>query len=162
MHHAFRFAMLTLPAIALVAACTGNADSSTTATPAPSPMVGCMNDPRVTAFASGMAAQSASGTFTAEIVTAAPSPPERGPGDAGMNEWTMRLKINGAPATAGAVTVSTLMPDHGHGSPRVPVVTPNADGTSTVSNLYLFMAGVWEITFLANGTEPAKFSICVE
>jgi hypothetical protein len=53
------------------------------------------------------------------------------------------------------------MPDHGHGSPRTPVLTDNGDGTFTLSDLFLFMGGVWQITFAAGTTEKATVSLCV-
>lgn len=125
--------------------------------------VNCVNDPRVTTFASGMQAKSASGKFVAEIVNASPSPPQRGPGDAGINAWTMKFTLDGAAPPASAITVTTNMPDHGHGSPRIPEITENGDGTFSVNGLYLFMGGVWQITFAAaDGAETAMLSICVQ
>jgi len=121
--------------------------------------IGCSGDSRVAPFATGMQAKSVSGRLVAEIVSAAPSPPERGAGDAGINTWTMRLSLDGAPLQ-GAVSAKAFMPDHAHSSPKVPVVTANGDGTHTLSNLFLFMAGVWEITLTA-GNESATITICV-
>jgi hypothetical protein len=124
--------------------------------------VGCSQDPRVKAFAAGLSAASASTRFAATIVTASPSPPFRGVGDGGFNVWTMKLDLDARPvADPKAVTVTTLMPDHGHGSARIPTVTANPDSTFSVGDLYFFMAGVWEITFLTAG-ESAKFSFCIE
>lgn len=147
--------------------CTAGDHGDTAATPpsatTQSGNVSCASDPRVTAFASGVTAKSASGRFSAQIVSASPSHPERGAGDAGLNAWTMKFSVDGAPASASAaVTATTLMPDHGHGSPRIPVVTANADGTYTASDLYFFMGGVWQVTFLLDGNEPATFSFCIE
>lgn len=137
--------------------------SSSGATSSGSGGIGCTADPRATPFASGMQAKSTSGRFVAEIVNATPSPPQRGAGDAGMNSWTMKLTLDGAKPDSSAISVTTFMPDHGHGSPRVPDVTENADGTFSVNGLYLFMAGVWQITFSANGgAEQSMFSICVQ
>ena len=124
--------------------------------------IGCANDPRVTAFAAGMQAKSSSDAIAAEIVNASPSPPQRGPGDGGFNTWTLKLTANGAPPPASSVTVKTLMPDHGHGSARVPTVTDNGDGTYQIGDLYFFMAGVWTVSFSVNPQDTATFTICVE
>ena len=57
------------------------------------------------------------------------------------------------------------MPDMGHGTSIVPSMTSNGDGTYAVQPLYLFMAGVWSITFTrpASGiSDSAAFFFCVE
>lgn len=130
------------------------ADGSTTT-------IGCSADPRVQTFVPGMQAKSNSGRFVAEIASATPSPPQRGAGEAGINTWSLKLTLDGAVPTA-PISVKTLMPDHGHGSPRAATVTARQDGTFAVENLFLFMAGVWEITFAAASGETAMFSLCVE
>jgi hypothetical protein len=124
------------------------------------PQVGCSKDPRVTPFASGLKAQSTSGRLVAEIINGFPSPPVRGSGDAGMNYWIVRLTMDGGPVQ-GDIVVLAEMPDHGHKSPKVPKAIPNPDGTYTVDPLFLFMGGVWEISFSV-GLEKAMFSLCVE
>ena len=122
----------------------------------------CMTDPRVTQFAAGLKASSADGKFVVEIVNAEPSPPRRGAGEAGMNVWKVKLTRDGQPL-AEMPTITTFMPDHGHGSPKSPVMQQNPDGTLTVNTLFFFMAGVWQITFSpTSAREPATFSLCVE
>lgn len=163
----FRRAATLFALATAVAACGDdgheNHSSGSSTSSAGSSQAGCANDPRAMAFASGMQVKSASGRLVAEIVTATPSPPQRGAGEAGMNTWTTKLTLDGTKPADGSITVKTYMPEHGHGSPRVPEVTPNADGTYAVTGLYLFMAGLWEISFLAaNGSEAAMFSICVQ
>ncbi len=59
------------------------------------------------------------------------------------------------------------MPDMGHGTSIVPSMTANSDGTYTVQPLYLFMAGVWSITFTTvpasgPGDSAVFFFFCVE
>lgn len=155
-----RFIPLWLCFVA-VAACSDKETPTDPATGSSSGQnVGCASDPRVKTFATGLQAASASGRLSAEIMNASPSPPQRGAGDAGINTWAMKVLLDGSPPQSD-VTVKTLMPDHGHGSPKVPVVTPNGDGTYTVDNIFLFMGGVWEITFTV-GTESATFTLCVE
>lgn len=124
--------------------------------------IGCQNDPRVKQFAAGLKAQSASGKFSAEIVNAEPSPPRRGAGELGMNSWKMKLLLDGQPVGQD-VAVTTFMPDHGHGSPKVPVVSAEGDGSAKVDTLFFFMAGVWEITFTPKSArEPAIITLCVQ
>lgn len=163
----YRKALPLLAALSLTGlflACDSSDDNP--APPAPTPSidaggVGCDSDPRVTPFATGIKAQSASGNLVVELLGADPSPPHRGAGDAGMNAWKVRI-TSGGQAPTETVTVTTLMPDHGHGSPKVPVLTPNGDGTSAVSDLFLFMGGVWEISFSTSPQEIAKFTFCVD
>lgn len=162
----FRKAFPLLAALSLTGvfiACKDD-DEPAAPTPAVTPdggAVGCDNDSRVTPFATGIKATSASGNLVVELLSADPSPPQRGAGDAGMNAWKVRITTGGQTPTE-AVTVTTLMPDHGHGSPKVPVLTPNGDGTFTLSDLFLFMGGVWEISFTESPQEIAKFSFCVD
>lgn len=157
--------LLAATTLFAVPACTSHddgADHSGHDASAPEGSVGCATDPRVTVFATGMQAKSASGKLVAEIVNATPSPPQRGSGDAGINAWTVKLTLDGAPPAAKDIQITTLMPDHGHGSPKTPVLTANPDGTYAVNDLFFFMAGVWEIIFSTNGQEPATFTICVQ
>lgn len=145
------------------AACEDDKDSpSTAATGDAAAGISCARDSRVKPFATGMEAKSTSGKLVAQILDASPSPPQRGGGDAGVNEWTLKLTSDGQAPDAKAVTVSTLMPDHGHGSPRVPVLTANGDGTYALSDIFLFMAGVWEISLQTSPQETATFTICVD
>lgn len=142
-------------------------DDETPSSPAPAPSqdagsVTCASDPRVTPFATGVKAQSISGNLVVELVSASPSPPQRGAGDAGMNTWQVRITVGGQAPAPETITVKTLMPDHGHGSPKVPVLTPNGDGTFAMTDLFLFMGGVWEISFAQSTQEVAKFTFCVD
>lgn len=123
--------------------------------------VGCSGDSRVTPFALGMQAKSASGKFVVELLNATPSPPQRGAGDAGVNTWTVKITLDGQPPPVSDVTVTSFMPDHGHGSPRSPLLTANGDGTFAVNDLFLFMAGVWEIRFAHPVEGLATFSLCI-
>ena len=127
------------------------------------PAVGCSQDSRVATFASGLSASGLAKRLTVTILNGDPSPPRRGPGEAGMNVWKVELKIDGQPVDPKDVTISTKMPDHGHGSPKVPVLAANADGTFNVTNLFFFMGGVWETTFASTkANEQATITLCVE
>jgi hypothetical protein len=116
----------------------------------------------VSPYDAGLAASSQDGTLRAVLVGAAPAPPS-----VGMNTWTLSIEDATGAAIAGAtLTIDPFMPDHGHGSPLVPVSTANADGTYTVSQLYFFMAGVWRVGVTAaqgdaSAPETVDFFLCV-
>src|SRR6185295_7599560 len=106
---------------------------------------------------------SADASLTLELMTADPAPPARG-----TNSWNVRLTDgSGAPISGVALEVTPFMPDHGHGTSVVPTVTAGDDGTYAIQGLYLFMPGVWRVTFAldahANGTDPnvVNFFFCV-
>jgi hypothetical protein len=55
------------------------------------------------------------------------------------------------------------MPLMSHGTSS-PTIAPNGDGSFNVSGVYLFMAGLWQITVVAkNGAQQdtASFYFCV-
>src|SRR5689334_5219948 len=104
------------------AACDDDKDSASDGgTGQTSEGIGCTKDSRVKPFAAGMEAKSSSGKLVVQVLNASPSPPQRSSGDAGINSWTLKLTNDGQAPAPETITVSTLMPDHGHGSPRVPV-----------------------------------------
>ena len=74
--------------------------------------------------------------------------------------------MGGAPLDA-TITVTPMMPDHGHGTPVEAVVTPSADtpGEYEISPINLFMAGLWEVTLdldLSEASDSVVFAFCVE
>jgi hypothetical protein len=103
----------------------------------------------------------ASKALTFILVGSSPAPPA-----IDDNIWTVKvLDPSGAPATnATFSSIKTWMPDHGHGSPETPMATPDLDGTYTVQPLYLFMNGLWQITFTVQVgavSDTATFSFCI-
>lgn len=69
---------------------------------------------------------------------------------------------DGAAATDVAVDVVPFMPAMGHGSSVKPTVAPGSEpGTFTVSGLYFFMPGLWEIrtTIASSDHAIAKFDV---
>jgi hypothetical protein len=150
---------LVAAVVASVAACSDGGASEHQHHAHTQSEVTCRADPRVSTFAAGLSAQSASQQLVAELVNADPAPPHKG-----LNDWTIRFTYGGQ-AFDGTIEVATIMPDHGHGSPRPVNITRNDDGTYTIGELYLFMGGVWKITFGApekGDLERADFTICVE
>ncbi|HEV3193827.1 MAG TPA: FixH family protein [Polyangiaceae bacterium] len=99
--------------------------------------------------------------FTFVLVSADPVPP-----GVNSNTWTLKLlDASGKPVTdATFPTIKTWMPLHGHSSSVLPTAMSNGDGTYKVS-LYLFMPGLWQITFNAlagSVSDSAMFTFCVE
>jgi hypothetical protein len=99
--------------------------------------------------------------LTFVLVSADPVPP-----GVNYNTWTLKLTdASGKPVTdATFPTIKTWMPLHGHSSSVLPTSMANGDGTYTIS-LYLFMPGLWQITFNALAgslSDSAMFTFCVE
>jgi hypothetical protein len=99
--------------------------------------------------------------FTFVLANADPAPPAKG-----MNTWQLTIKdASGALVDEAAITVKPFMPDHGHGTSIAATITPASAGTYTVAPVYLFMAGLWQVTFTATKgatTDSAVFSFCIE
>jgi len=130
------------------------------------PMVSCEGDSRVSMYMDGITRTGLAGAAQVKITGATPSTPGNG-----YNTWTIQLLDSAGKPMAGTISVIPDMPDHGHVSPQTPVVTSGASpGAYTVSNLYLFMAGVWRIQIsVSTGTadggallDIVTFYFCVQ
>jgi len=147
-----------------LASCSPAADApgaSGSTSDAGSTVIGCAGDSRAETYQADMSQVGAAKALTFVLVASSPGPPA-----IDDNIWTVKvLDSSGAPAAnATFSSIKTWMPDHGHGSPETPVATPNADGTYTVQPLYLFMNGLWQITFTAKAgavSDSATFSFCI-
>jgi hypothetical protein len=125
-------------------------------------VIDCTKDPRVATYAPNLSVTSASGALDFILLSSNPAPPA-----SETNVWLMRItNTSGVNQPDLVANVLPFMPDMGHGTSIVPSMTPNTDGTYTVQPLYLFMAGVWSITFTtvpASGpSDSAVFFFCVE
>ena len=93
------------------------------------------------------------------LAESTPAPPSRG-----RNTWVLRVSDARGKALEGAkLTLSAVMPTHGHSSPTVPVITSQPGGYS-VGPISLFMPGLWEVTIDAevDGVrDSATFIFCV-
>jgi hypothetical protein len=99
-------------------------------------------------YVANLTEQGKLGKYTFTLVSATPAPP-----DIDANTWTVTIKdATGASPALDQVQVLPFMPQMGHGSDQTPQLTANADGSFGVSDLYLFMNGLWTITFTV--TEP--------
>jgi hypothetical protein len=157
--------------------------NGTDAAPDDSGVVDCTTDPLAETYAPNMQ-QSGKGGLKFVLVKVM-NPTEQGtmvegPPAVGTNTWTLKLlDQSGAPITnatfppgtiapwpaAWPVGVYPYMPKHGHGSSAWPMITNNMDGTYTIDNVYLFMAGLWQINInVKAGTQADStvFGFCVQ
>jgi hypothetical protein len=109
-------------------------------------VISCVSDPRVMMYASGMSVTSTSGNVKVSLMAASPAPPE-----IELNTWTLSITDANGDAIPGAAPVMVpWMPDHGHGPSVQPTATATGDGkTFKVTDIDLFMAGVWRLTISA-------------
>ena len=124
--------------------------------------VSCQDDSRVDFYAPSLAKASASGKLKVTLVSSEPAPPS-----VGTNTWKIHVADGaGAAMPASGITIASFMPDHGHGSSVKAVITDNGNGDYSVTPVYLFMPGVWRITFALPATDAApaeqvQFFFCV-
>ncbi len=122
----------------------------------------CTGDPRADMYAANMEKVGESGLFTFRLVSSDPAPPVKG-----TNGWTLEiLDDGGMPVDGMTIDVTPYMPDHGHGTSIVPQITDMGDGEYSVTPLYLFMGGIWEVTIDATSsdgasTDSAVFTFCI-
>jgi hypothetical protein len=129
----------------------------------PTQFASCAMDARAEQYTAGMERTGASNLMKMSLMVSDPAPPHKG-----TNVWSLRVTdAQGAALSGATIGVLPWMPDHMHGTSVKAVVTPDgADGHYTVKPLYLFMAGLWEITFDITTTAGAKdsvvFRFCVD
>jgi hypothetical protein len=114
--------------------------------------VGCGTEGQT--YAANMLEPGTLGKYTFTLVDANPAPPS-----GGLNQWT--VKITGATGTDPSPSATQLfacpfMPRMGHASDQTPQFAANADGTFTVSDIDLFMPGLWTVTFSVLSAPPAQ------
>jgi hypothetical protein len=140
---------------ALVSACDGGAPADDGGA-----LFTCEKETRDVDYAPELTRTSTSGNWQAVLGVSEPGPPVKG-----TNAWTVRV-VDGAgtPRDDVTVTARTFMPDHNHGSTVKPQVTPMGGGVYRVAPLYLYMAGLWQVTLDIDApTEPdsVMFPICI-
>lgn len=80
------------------------------------------------------------GRFVVTVRTS-PQPPERG-----VDAVQLRVTdVAGQPVDALAIEAVPWMPAHGHGTSLHAAVEARGDGVYEVTNVYLYMAGLWEL-----------------
>jgi hypothetical protein len=119
--------------------------------------VNCQNDPRVLTYATPVTASSTDGTVKISLMQGNPAPPALY-----TNTWTVKIANGSGNPIANNANISVpppYMPDHGHFSDQSPTVTPKgSDGSYEVDDVYFFMPGVWQTTFLV----PTGSSACTQ
>lgn len=114
----------------------------------------------VDSYSASLAKVGTSGDLQFVLINAQPAPPSKGD-----NTWTLKvLDSAGTPVQDAKFAIKTWMPMMRHGSSIAPQQAANADSTYSISNLYLTMAGIWQVTFTAqSGTmkDTATYTFCV-
>jgi hypothetical protein len=156
--------------------------NATEASPTDTGVEDCSTDPLALTYAANMQQAGTAGAFKFVLVKSSSVGDQGqtvdGPPVQGTDTWVIKiLDKQGAPVIGAAfptesgwptnwpVGVYPFMPHHGHGSSLWPMVTDNMDGTYTIDNLYLFMAGLWQVTINAKSgtqTDSAVFGFCVQ
>jgi YtkA-like len=84
----------------------------------------------------------------------------------GNQAWTLSITdANGQPVTGATFTnIKTWMPQHGHPSTALPMPVEKGGGVYEVDDLYLYMAGIWQVTFVVKSgtsTDQTTFTFCL-
>lgn len=113
--------------------------------------VSCTDDLRLDVYTDNMEKEGELGAATFRFSDFEPAPPAKG-----SNTFRVRVTSTAGDVLTHGLAVDLIMPDHGHGTSIKPVVSLDpASGVYTVSPLYLFMPGVWRITFDAAAAQTA-------
>jgi len=80
----------------------------------------------------------------------------------GLHQFMLSIRdaMTEAPVEGATIAVDLSMPDHGHGSDRVPVVEVDGPGIYRVENVSLHMMGIWQIDLTIEaeaGTDTVTF-----
>ena len=114
----------------------------------------------MSAFKLGIESASSANAMRMRIVSATPTYVIQG-----VNDWTLAITDGaGAPLDGLTVAIKPVMPDHGHGSSTVPVVTPLGTGQYRATGISLPMRGVWNVSVAATGAvnDSVTFTFCVD
>jgi len=104
------------------------------------------------------------GHYQVQVIDTNPySPPRKRTGD-----WVVEIQDSaGEPAAdVDLLEVKPFMPAHGHNGIRKPeIASGDEPGSFLVTDVNLWMGGVWEVTFLLDGpdgSDKAVFDVCIE
>jgi hypothetical protein len=131
----------------------------------PDANIDCSMETRATPYMAGMIEQG--DTVKVALVSSDPAPPGRGD-----NAWTIQvMDADDQPLDGLTITmdsnVDVFMVDHGHGTPKQPVITPvGSNGEYTLDPINLWMPGYWEVTpHISDGADlddEVTFKICID
>jgi YtkA-like len=83
-----------------------------------------------------------------------------------LQTWTLEVTTpDGKPVTDATVTLEGDMPQHGHGLPTSPIVTPKGNGQYLVEGLKFQMGGWWYTGFTiasAQGEDKVRFDFILK
>lgn len=149
--------LLPLSAALLFAlGCGGNGQTMPMITSTDANVVSCEKDPRIDGYVANLTKMATSGQWKVTLLQSDPGPPIKG-----INNWMVKVEdAAGNPMSNAALAATPCMPDHGHGTSVHAVVTPQSNGTTAVMPLYLFMAGVWRVSFTIDANDPVLMSSC--
>lgn len=123
----------------------------------------CLTEDRDDDYAPGMSKVGEAG-YTVVLVSSDPGPPDKG-----NNAWVVQaLDPEGAAVDDLDIDVFSFMPDHGHGTPVTPVITPQGgDGQYAIDPINLYMTGLWTVRLAledadANELDRVVFAFCVD
>ncbi|MCA9567760.1 MAG: FixH family protein, partial [Myxococcales bacterium] len=113
-------------------------------------------------FSPGITAETDRGSFTLELVSATPDPP-----DVGDNDWVIAISDGSQMLQGASVILEPWMPAHGHGlNPPTYIATPGSSpGEYVIPTFDLIMPGVWEFRINVNRvmvSDNAVFTFCAE
>jgi hypothetical protein len=116
-----------------------------------SSVVSCTDDARLDVYTDNMQKAGELGRLSFRFSDFVPAPPAKG-----SNTFDVQITDASDAVITSGLEVDLVMPDHGHGSSIEPSISFDpASGVYTVTPLYLFMPGVWRITFAAVSSEAA-------
>jgi hypothetical protein len=102
--------------------------------------VGC--DGQGDTYTANLVKAGTEGVYTFTLAQATPAPPALN-----ANVWTLKIADkSGASPSLAQVVVYPFMPLMGHGSDQTATIAANADGSFSVTDIDLFMPGLWTVT----------------
>lgn len=148
------------------AACSSDDDSGSTGTAGGATT--CAADTRKDIYTQGLTKPAADFevTITDSAFTPSTAPAQAGQVQKGMNSITVEvLDAAKQPVDGADVKLDLWMPDHAHGTARVPVVTAEGGGKYKITEIWLPMAGLWRFTVTAKSNsadKSAEFNFCLD
>jgi hypothetical protein len=153
--------------VVLAAGCSSASSSGGNASGNPDGdiLIGCMGMGQGDVYMANMTKPGTSGHFQFVLQSSMPTPPAQDP----HTTWVIQLLDPSGKPLPGAMFTwlpgqkSVWMPAHNHGS-GPPVVTDNGDGTYTLTPLYFFMPGLWQVTLQVSvgmTSDSAVYSFCL-
>ncbi len=125
--------------------------------------VRCEREDRKDTYAPGMLANGAASQIKVRLVESEPGPPTKGD-----NSWLVDILDfeSETPLEDVGISVTPIMPDHGHGTPVQPEIErTGTPGQFQVDRVNLWMPGLWEIAVEAETTassDAATLRFCIE